>query len=123
MREHDGRCVLQERRRREARAATVRYLWGRGAARARVLAARSSFEDEVRERLGPGCGSGRPVAREVVECGWEDGADVQLTREIDDVDRRGDLVTRLVVALGGDQHAFAPVPFRKGGGEVNLETL
>ncbi len=81
------------------------------------------LEDEVRERFGPTGGLGRPVAREVVERGREDGTDVQLTREVDDVDRRGDLVARVIVAVGGERHPFAPVPFREGNGEVALKTF
>ena len=75
------------------------------------------------ERFGAAGSLGGPVAREVVERSWEDGANVQLTREVDDVDRRGDFVARVVVAVGGERHAFAPVPVRKGDGEVALKTL
>ena len=105
---------------------------GRGRDRRAVLArslrvgsssSSSLEEDEVREWLGASGRLGRPVAREVVERGREDGADVQLAREVDDVDRRGYLVPRVVVAVGGERHPFAPVPVGKGDGEVALKTL
>jgi hypothetical protein len=54
----------------------------------------------VRERLGAAGGLGHIVAREVVECGGEDGAYVELSREVDDVDGRGDLMPRVVAAIG-----------------------
>lgn len=44
------------------------------------------LEDEVRERLGATGGLGRSVTREVVEGRGEDGAYVELSREVDNVD-------------------------------------
>ena len=82
-----------------------------------------ALEDVVRERLGAARGLGRAVAREVVERGGEDGADVELASEVDDVDWRGDLVARVVVAVGSKGHAFAAVPVRERRGEVGLQTL
>ena len=77
----------------------------------------------MRERLGAARGLGRAVAREVVERGGEDGADVELAREVDDVNRRGDLVARVVVTVGPEGHALAAVPVRERRGEVGLQTL
>lgn len=77
----------------------------------------------MREWLGAAGGLRRSIASEVVECGWEDGADVELSCEVDDVDRRGDLVARIVVAVGPKGHAFAAVPLGERGGEVGLQTL
>jgi hypothetical protein len=54
----------------------------------------------VRERLGAAGGLGHVIAREVVERSGEDGAYVELSREIDDVDGRGDLMPRVIVAIG-----------------------
>ena len=88
-----------------------------------VVLAAGGLEDEVREGLGAARGLGRAVAREVVERGGEDGTDVELAREVDDVDRRGDLVTRVVVAVGRERHAFAAVPVRERRGEVRLQAL
>jgi hypothetical protein len=53
----------------------------------------------VREWLGAAGGLGRSVAREVVERGGEDGTYVELSREVNDVDGRGDLMPRVVVAI------------------------
>ncbi len=53
----------------------------------------------MRERLGATGGPGRTVAREVVEGRREDRADIKLSREVDNVDGRGDLMTRVVVAI------------------------
>lgn len=50
-----------------------------GGGQGAVLVART-LEDEVRERLGASGGLGRSVAREVVECGGEDGTYVELSR-------------------------------------------
>jgi hypothetical protein len=47
------------------------------------------LEDEVRERLGAAGILERPVVREVVECGGEDGAYIELSRKVDDVDGEG----------------------------------
>jgi hypothetical protein len=47
-----------------------------------------ALEDEVHERLGAAGGLERSVAREVVQRGREDGAYVELSREVDDVDGR-----------------------------------
>lgn len=77
----------------------------------------------MRERLGAARDPGRSVAREVVERGREDGADVELSRKVDDVYRRGDLVARVVVAVGREGHALAAVPFRERRGEVGLQAL
>jgi len=56
-----------------------------GSGHGAVLVA-GALEDDVRERLGAAGGLGRFVAREVVECGGEDRAYVELSREVDDVD-------------------------------------
>ena len=95
---------------------------GGGGGRARRRR-RRSVEDKVRERFGPAGGLGRSVAREVIERGWEYGADVQLAREVDDVDRSGDLVPWFVLPVRGERHPFAPVPVGKGDWEVALKTL
>ena len=80
-------------------------------------------EDVVRERLGAARRLGRGVPREVVERGGQDGADVELAREVDDVDRRGDLVARLVGSVGCERHTFAAVPLSKRRGEVGLQAF
>ena len=64
-----------------------------------VLIARA-LKDEVCERLGAAGGLGHVVAREVVERSGENGAYVELSREVDDVDGRGNLMPRVVVAIG-----------------------
>jgi len=81
------------------------------------------LEDNVRERLGAARGLGRSVASKVVERGGEDGADVELPCEVDDMYRRGDLVARVVVAVGREGRAFAAVPLRERRGEVGLQAL
>ena len=102
--------------------------WGKcgrtgGGGHGAVVLAAGGLEDEVREGLGAARGLGRAVACEVVERGGEDGADVEFAREVDDVDRRGDLVARVVVAVGRERHAFAAVPVRERRGEVRLQAL
>lgn len=77
----------------------------------------------MRERLGAGGGLGHVVAREVVERGGEDGAYVEFSGEVDDVDGRGDLAARVVVAIGRERHAFAAVPVRERRREVGLQTV
>lgn len=110
----DGRCGRSDggrRRRRRRRGAVLR------------VAARQLEKDEVREGLGAAGGLGRAVPREVVERGGEDGADAELAREVDDVDRGGDLVARVVVAVGCERHALAAVPLCERRGEVALQPL
>ena len=102
VRELDGQRVLHEHRRRETRRRRGR---GRGVVRpfrgGAILAA-GDLEYEVGERFGAGRCPRRPVSREVVKRGWEDGAYVELAREVDDVDRGGDLVARVVAAVRGE---------------------
>ena len=84
----------------------------------RVVA--GALEDEVRERLGAAGSLGRSVACEVVERCREDGTYVELSREVDDVDGRWDLMPRVVVAIVRERHAFAAVPVRERRWEVGL---
>jgi hypothetical protein len=74
----------------------------------------------VRERLGAAGDLGQIEAREVVERGGEDGAYVELSREVDDMDGRGDLMPRVVAAIGQETYAFAAVPVRERYREVGL---
>jgi hypothetical protein len=72
------------------------------------------------ERLRAAGDPGRTVAREIVERGGENGTYVKLSGEVDDVDGRGDLVARIVVAIEPERHTFAAIPVRESGWEVGL---
>lgn len=74
----------------------------------------------MRERLGAAGDLGQIEAREIVERGGENGAYVELSREVDDVDGRGDLMPRVVAAIGQETHAFAAVPVRERCWEIGL---
>ena len=103
-------------KRRSGRAAGGRvHVRVRGA----VLIA-GDLEDEARKRFCASRGLRRSVTREIVKGGRKDGSDVELAREVDDVDRGGDLVARVVMAVGRKRHAFAPVPLGERRGEVAL---
>ena len=127
VRELDGQRVLHEHRRRETRRrgrerAVVRpFRCGR--CRGGAILGAGYLEYEVGERFGARRGLRRSVSREVVKRGWEDGAYVEFAREVDDVDRGGDLVARVVVAVGGERHAFAAVPLDERRGEVALQAF